>query len=139
MLVALIRSRRRESPQSDKQLAWLRRPSRADSDGKSACAGGVSGLLGGFCCVAGAVATATSLGVLSFLTTWQDRYGMYFIAASVALMLAWIARQASSYGLTPQGLRRAAAGIGRQALVMGVIYGGTLAITFAAMRVAAAA
>lgn len=101
--------------------------------------GGLSGVLGGLCCVAGALAMATGLSALSFLTTWQDRYGPYFITGSIVLMLAWLARQTASYGWTRPGLRHASRVIGRQALIMGAIYGVTLALTFAAMGVAEAA
>jgi hypothetical protein len=116
-------------------LPWVSAP-RAWLDERSLWTGGVGGLLGGLCCVAGAVALATGASALSSLTTWQDRFGPYFIAASIVLMVAWLARQVSSFGWSREGLRRAGQVVGRQALVMGVIYGATLGLTFAVMGLA---
>lgn len=103
---------------------------------RAACAGGAGGLLGGVCCVAGAVALASGAGALSSLTTWQDRYGPYVIGGSIALMAGWLYLQVRGYGWSRRGLQRAGEVVGRQALMMGVIYGLTLAVTFAAMRLA---
>jgi hypothetical protein len=118
-------------------IAWVGAP-RAWLDKRSVWVGGLGGALGGLCCVAGAVALATGAGVLSSLTTWQDRFGPYFIAASVLLMIAWLTRQANSFGWSRDGLRRAGQVVGRQALVMGVIYGATLGLTFAIIGLAEA-
>ena len=98
-------------------------------------AGGLSGAMGGLCCVGAAIAIATGLGGLSFLTTWQERYTPYFVAGSIALMAAWLGRQVAMFGFNRAGLRRAARSIGRQAAVMGVVYSVTLALAFATMGV----
>lgn len=55
-------------------------------------AGAGSGLLGSICCVGSAIAVGTGIGGLSFFTNWMSRYQAYFIAASVAVMAAWLFR-----------------------------------------------
>lgn len=100
--------------------------------------GGLTGLLGGLCCIGGAVALATGLGAISFLSTWEGRYTPYFIGGSVTLMALWLARRITMFGFTRSGLRRAAASIGRQTMVMGVIYGATLGLAFGTLALAEA-
>lgn len=104
-------------------------------DARFVYAGGLTGFLGGLCCIGGAIAMATGLGALSFFSTLSEHYTPYFIAASVAVMLLWLARQAAVFGFSKSGLRRGAAAIGRQTLVMGVIYGVTLGLAAGAMRI----
>ena len=96
-------------------------------------AGGLTGVLGGLCCIGGAIALATGLGALSFFSTLSDRYTPYFIAGSAAVMLLWLARQTARFGFSRSGLRRAASGIGRQTVVMGLVYGVTLGLAVGAM------
>ena len=99
-------------------------------------AGGLTGVLGGFCCMGGAIAMATGLGALSFFSTLSERYLPYLIAGSAAVMLLWLARQAAAFGFSRSGLRRAATVIGRQTVVMGLVYGATLGLAMGAMRIA---
>lgn len=90
-----------------------------------------SGLLGGICCVGSALAVGAGIGGLSFFTTWMSRYQIYFIAASIAIMAAWlthvIRRNAAG-----QGLRAAARQISRQVLTMAAVYAITLLAGMAA-------
>lgn len=92
-----------------------------------------SGILGGLCCVGSAIAVGFGVGGLSFFTTWMNRYQMYFIIASIALMAAWVIRLIRSSG-GRSGFAAAARTIWRQTLTMAVVYAFTLA---AAMAVAA--
>ena len=105
-------------------------------DRRFVVAGGVTGLLGGLCCIGGAIAMATGLGALSFFGTLSDRYSPYFIAGSTAVMLVWLVRQTREFGLSRRGLRLAAKSLGRQTLIMAVVYGVTLGLALGAMRVA---
>jgi hypothetical protein len=100
--------------------------------------GAGSGLLGGICCVGGAVATGLGVSALAFFGVWMDRYQGYVVAGSAAVMLLWLARVAKPYGFSGPGLRQAARVLGRHALVMGVIYGVTLAVTMGVARLLAA-
>jgi hypothetical protein len=94
-------------------------------------AGAGSGLLGSICCVGSAIAVGTGIGGLSFLTTWMSRYQIYFIAASIAIMAAWLTRviRRSAAG---QGVKAAARQISRQALTMAAVYAVTLLAGMAA-------
>lgn len=109
---------------------------RAWMDRRFVWAGGVTGVLGGLCCIGGAIAMATGLSALSFFTTLSDRYTAYFIAASAVIMLIWLGGQVAAFGFGRDGLRRAGTVLGRQALVMGAIYGLTLGLAVGAMRLA---
>lgn len=90
-----------------------------------------SGLLGGICCVASAIAVGAGAGGLSFFTTWMRHYQMYFIIASITIMAAWLLRRIRAHG-AGHGLAAAARGIWRQALTMGAVYTLTLLAASAA-------
>ena len=88
---------------------------------RSTRTGLLSGLVGGICCLGSALALATGLGALSFFQMWMDSYQVYFILASVSLMVlatVWILRQV--------GLRRARRMLVRHGVVMVMMY----AVTF---------
>lgn len=85
-----------------------------------------SGLLGGVCCIGAAVTTAAALGAAGFFTTLMDRYQIYFILASVALMVLWLGRQLRRQGTSLTSLRAIGRAVGKHALVMGVVYAVTL-------------
>ncbi len=88
-------------------------------------AGASSGLVGSICCVGSALAVGAGIGGLSFFTTWMSRYQTYFIAASIAIMAAWLTRviQRNKAG---QGFKPALRQISRQALTMAAVYTVTL-------------
>lgn len=88
-----------------------------------------SGLLGGVCCIGAAVTTAAALGTAGFFTTLMDRYQVYFILASIALMVLWLARQLRRQGASLKSLRAIGSAVGKQAMVMGVVYAATLGLT----------
>jgi hypothetical protein len=92
-----------------------------------------SGLLGGICCVGSAIAVGAGVGGLSFFTTWMRHYQIYFIAASIVVMAAWLTHliRASQAG---RGLAAAARAIWRQALTMGAVYAVILLAAMAATR-----
>lgn len=92
--------------------------------GRFLAGGALSGLLGGLCCIGGAVAVGLGLGGAGFFATLMDRYQGLFIAASLALMTGWLLRTASA-----AGLRGAGRVLARQAVVMGGVYVVTLALT----------
>ncbi len=91
--------------------------------------GAGSGLLGGICCIGSAIAVGLGVSAISFFGAWMDRYQIYFIHVSVALMILWLVRTARPYGFSRQGIRLAARVLARQALVMTIIYATTLAVT----------
>jgi hypothetical protein len=64
-----------------------------------------SGLLGGACCIASAIATAAGLGAAGFFTTLMDRYQLYFIIGSVAIMALWLLRHLRRQGIWPLDFR----------------------------------
>ncbi|HCT76273.1 MAG TPA: hypothetical protein DGT23_06715 [Micromonosporaceae bacterium] len=92
-----------------------------------------SGLLGGICCIGGAIAIGASVGGLSFFSTWMERYQIYFVVVSLLVMALWLLRQ----------VRRHAQGGGRstvkaflqhtwrQLAVMGAAYLVTLGVAMA--------
>lgn len=93
-------------------------------------AGGVlSGLLGGLCCIGGAVAVGLGLGGVGFFATLMDRYQLVFIAASLAVMAAWLIRAARVSGGQGRELRRTSRSLARHAVFMGGAYVVTLALT----------
>lgn len=90
-----------------------------------------SGLLGGLCCIGAAITTAAGLGAAGFATTLMQRYQPYFIAASLAVMAWWLVRQLRRQGVSPLDFRAVARSIGRQAIVMGIVYAITLGVAMA--------
>lgn len=98
--------------------------------GRSAGVGFMSGALGGLCCIGSAVAVGAGIAGLSFFTTWMERYQLYFIAASVLIMLVWLWRTARTYGFSRFGLGAMIRGLRRRMVVMGVTYAVTLGIAF---------
>lgn len=95
--------------------------------------GGVSsGFLGGICCIGGAVAVGLGVSGLSFFGAWMERYQIYFIVGSAALMTLWPASVARPYGFSRQGIHRAARALGRHALVMGIVYSATPGLSMGA-------
>jgi hypothetical protein len=95
-----------------------------------------SGLLGGVCCIASAITTAAGLGAAGFFTTLMDRYQLYFIIGSVAIMALWLLRHLRRQGISPLDFRAVTRTVGRQAIVMGVVYTITLGIAMAAVQLA---
>jgi hypothetical protein len=104
------------------------------TDLRSLRAGLGSGVLGGVCCVASAIATAAGLGAAGFFTTLMDRFQLYFILGSVAIMALWLLRHLRRQGISPLDFRAVGRTVGRQAIVMGVVYIITLGIAMAAVQ-----
>jgi hypothetical protein len=97
--------------------------------------GVASGVIGGLCCLAGAIAVEVGLGGAGFFGALMKNYQPYFMAASVALMGLWVARavhRARTAGGGLRGLR----GIARPVSVMGVTWAVTLVGAVAVARVA---
>jgi hypothetical protein len=90
-----------------------------------------SALLGGVCCIASAITTAAGLGAAGFFTTLMDRYQLYFILGSVAVMALWLLRHLRRQGISPLNFRAVARTVGRHAIVMGFVYVITLGIAMA--------
>lgn len=107
-------------------------------DGQSAKVGAATGTLGGLCCIGSAVAVGAGVGGLSFFTTWVERYQVYLIGASIALMALWLVRLTRRYGASRQGMRATGRLLIRHGLVMASVYAITLGLTVAAMQVAKA-
>ena len=84
-------------------------------------AGAGSGLLAGICRVGSAIAVGAGIGGLSFFTTWMSRYQLYFIAASIVIMAAWLFRVIRR-NAAGQGVKAAARQISRQVLTMAAVY-----------------
>jgi hypothetical protein len=105
-------------------------------DRQSAKVGAGTGLLAGVCCIGSAVAVGAGVGSLSFFTTWVDRYQVFFIAGSIALMALWLIRLGRRHGMSRRGLRRSGRILIRHALVMGGVYVITFGLAVAAMQVA---
>jgi hypothetical protein len=93
-----------------------------------------SGLLGGLCCIAAAITTAAGLGAAGFFTTLMDRYEPYFILVSVAVMALWMFRHLRRQGISPRNVRTVLRTVGRQAIVMAIVYVITLGIAMAAAQ-----
>jgi hypothetical protein len=96
--------------------------------------GAGSGLLGGLCCIAGAIAVGSGLAGLSAAGRLMDRYQPYLIAASVLMMTWWLLRTVRALGQRPSGRGRVgvvARALGRQLAPMGVMYVATLLATMA--------
>jgi hypothetical protein len=94
--------------------------------------GAGTGFLGGICCAGSAAAVGLGLSGLSFFGVWMERYQAYFIAASTALMLLWLARVARPYGFSREGVRQAGRALGRHALFMGIVYAASLGLSMGA-------
>ncbi len=110
------------------------RPQRRWFDLRALGVGAGSGLLGGLCCIAGAIAVGSGLGGLSAASRLMDRYQPYFIAASVLMMAWWLLRTLRVLGQRPTGRGRVAGvarALGRQLAPMGVVYAATLLATMA--------
>ena len=93
-----------------------------------------SGLLGGLCCIAAAITTAAGLGAGGFFTNLMDRYQVYFILGSVAVMALWLLRGLRRQGISPLNVRAVLRTVGRHAIVMGIVYVVTLGIAMAAAQ-----
>jgi hypothetical protein len=101
--------------------------------------GAGSGLLGGLCCIASAIAVGSGLGGLSVAGSLMDRYQPYFIAASMLMMAWWLLRTLRAMGRRPAGrgtVAVVAGAVGRQLAPMGIVYAGTLLVTMAVSRLA---
>ena len=99
--------------------------------------GVASGVLGGLCCLIGAIAVGLGLGGVGFFTSFMGRYQPLFMAASVVLMGLWAGRavhRARTSG--GGGLREALRGIARPVSVMGVTWALTLVAVLAVGRAA---
>ncbi len=81
------------------------------------------------CCIGAAVTTAAALGAAGFFTTLMDRYQIYFILASIALMVLWLTRQLRKQGTSLTSLRAIGRAVGKHAVVMGAVYAVTLGVS----------
>ncbi|MGH3675727.1 MAG: hypothetical protein ACRDU5_08335 [Mycobacterium sp.] len=104
------------------------------TDVRSLRASPESGLLGGLCCITAAITTAAGLGAAGFFTTLMDRYQVYFILGSVAVMALWPLRHLRQQGISPLNLRAVLRTVGRHAIAMGTVYVVTLGIAMAASQ-----
>jgi hypothetical protein len=93
-----------------------------------------SGLLGGLCCIAAAIATAAGLGAAGFFTTLMNRYQLYFILVSLAVMALWLFRHLRRQGISSRDGRAVLRTLGRQAIVMAIVYVITLGVAMAAAQ-----
>ena len=91
---------------------------------RAAACGTGAGFVGGTCCVGGAVVLGLGLSSTASVSAFVDASTPYFIGVSVAMMLAWLAWIVRRTGFKPKSL---AQNLIRHGLVMGVIYGVTLA------------
>src|SRR6266536_2070847 len=82
--------------------------------------GAGSGLLGGICCIGSAIAVGLGVSAISFFGAWMDRYQIYFILVSVALMILLLVNWARSTGVRPTGWT-AVAVAGWAVTIIGVI------------------
>jgi hypothetical protein len=90
-----------------------------------------SGLLGGLCCIAAAITTAAGLGAAGFFTTLMDRYQLYFILGSVAVMALWLIHHLRRQGIPLRDGRAVLRTVGRHVIVMAIVYVVTLGIAMA--------
>jgi uncharacterized membrane protein len=93
-----------------------------------------SGLLGGLCCIAAAITTAAGLGAAGFFTTLMTRYQLYFIVVSLAVMALWLFRHLRRQGISPRDGRAVLRTVGRNAIVMAIVYIITLGLAMAAAQ-----
>jgi len=112
------------------RTSWWRRW----TDPRSVRASLGSGLLGGLCCITAAITTAAGLGAAGFFTTLMDRYQLYFILGSLAIMALWLFRHLRRQGISPLDFRAVLRTVGGHAIVMGVVYIVTLGIAMAAAQ-----
>lgn len=99
--------------------------------------GVASGVLGGLCCLAGAIAVRLGLGGVGFFTSFMGRYQPLFVAASVALLGLWAGRVVHRARMSGGGgLREALRGIAWPVSVMGVTWAVTLVAVLAVGRAA---
>ena len=99
----------------------------------SAGSGAGCGLVGGACCVGGAVVKGIGIASVASVSSFVDSAMPYFIGASIVLMLAWAFRMFRQVGFSPG---RFAPVVARHGVVMVAIYGVTLGTT---MLIASAA
>ncbi|HEY8767604.1 MAG TPA: hypothetical protein VIP09_10180 [Dehalococcoidia bacterium] len=92
-------------------------------DRDSAAAGAGCGLVGGACCAGGALLTGLGISSSAAVSAFIGDTQMYFIAASVLMMGAWIFCVARRVNFKMQTL---APMLIRQGTRMGVIYGALL-------------
>jgi hypothetical protein len=90
-----------------------------------------SGLLGGLCCIASAITTAAGLGAAGFFTSLMDRYQLYFVLGSIAIMTLWLLWQLRRQHISPLDLRAVLRSVGRHAVVMAIVYVVTLGLAMA--------
>jgi hypothetical protein len=64
----------------------------------------------------------------------MDRYQLYFILGSVAVMALWLIRHLRRQGIAPLNVRAVLRAVGRHAIVMGIVYLVTLGIAMAAAQ-----
>ena len=110
------------------------RPQRRWFDPRALGMGAGSGLLGGLCCIAGAITVGTGLGGLSAASRLMDRYQPYLIATSALMMAWWLQRTLRQLGQRPASRGRikvVASALGRQLAPMGVVYASTLLASMA--------
>ena len=93
-----------------------------------------SGLVGGVCCIAAAITTAGGLGAAGFLTTLMNRYQLFFILVSLAVMAWWLFRHLRRQGISPRDGRAVLRTVGRHAIVMVIVYVITLGVARAATQ-----
>ena len=99
----------------------------------SAGSGAGCGLVGGACCVGGAVVKGVGIASVASVSSFVDSATPYFIGASIVLMLAWAFWMFRRVGFN---LGQFAPVIARHGVVMVGIYGVTLGAT---MLIASAA
>ena len=61
----------------------------------------------------------------------MDRYQPYFILGSVAVMALWLFRHLRRQGISPRDGRAVLRTVGRQAIVMAIVYVVTLGVAMA--------
>ncbi len=99
----------------------------------SAGSGAGCGLVGGACCVGGAVVKGVGIASVASVSSFVDSATPYFIGASIVLMLAWAFYLFRQVGFNPGQF---APVVARHGVVMVGIYGVTLGTT---MLIASAA
>lgn len=100
---------------------------------RHAARGGIiAGLIGSICCMIGAIAVGADLAGASFATNLMDRYQVYAITVSVALLAGWLIHTARTSGIHLVGIRRHARRLARHLVVMAGTYGVTLGVAFGA-------
>lgn len=95
-----------------------------------------AGALGGVCCLGKAVTLGAGLGISSFFGTMVDKYQLYFVVGSLALLALWLFRVIGTQGVTATGLRTAIRSSVPQAAVSFGAYFVTLGFTIGVMALA---